>query len=92
MLRLPPDVRTWIDGIGSSLIGGAATSASAWMGLTVGEKVGLAVPQLNLKALGAIMLSGALTNLFFYLKQSPLPTKTQTTKLTVTQETIDGKV
>jgi len=56
-----------------TVIGGAATAASSWLGLTAAKAVGLEVPTLNFQALGMILLSGAVTNLFFFLKASPLP-------------------
>lgn len=94
MFTLPTDVTTWLTGIAGAVIGGAATAGSSWMGLLVGREAGLAVPTLNLKALGTILVCGALTNLFFYLKTSPVPVRHEQTTLTVTKDvtgTGDGK-
>ena len=89
MLTIPSDWRVWLDGIGSAIIGGAATAASSWLGMLAAKEVGLAVPSLNFKALGTILVTGGLTNLFFYLRTSPLPSsvKKQETTITVTKET-----
>ena len=57
----------------AATIGGAATAGSAWLGMAGAKAAGLDVPSLNFKALGVILVSGALSSLFFYLKQSPLP-------------------
>lgn len=59
--------------MGQCVIGGAAAAGTTWMGLALGKSVGLDVPTLNWKALGVVLLTSSLTNLFFYLKQSPLP-------------------
>jgi hypothetical protein len=67
------DFRGWIYSLGASVIGGTATSASAWLGIAAAKSAGVDVPDLNLKALGIILLSGALTNLFAFLAKSPLP-------------------
>jgi hypothetical protein len=69
------DWRNWAYGLLGGAIGGAATAGSAWLGMTAAKAVGMDVPALNWKALGVILLSGALTNTFLYLKQSPLPAK-----------------
>lgn len=66
-------IETWAYGLGKCVIGGAAATGSAWMGLAMAKSVGLEVPTLNFKALGMILITSSLSNLFFYLKQSPLP-------------------
>lgn len=63
----------WLYGLAGGCIGGGATSASAWLGMTAAKAAGLDVPMLNFKALGIIFLSGVITNALSYLKQSPLP-------------------
>jgi hypothetical protein len=83
------DAEAWFVGILQSVIGGAASAVSAWLGINVAGAAGAAVPVLNFKAMGIIMLTGALTNLFFYLKQSPIPKtveRTETSRTTVTKE------
>lgn len=63
----------WWRGLLSSFIMGGATACSSWLGIVAAKAVGINVPTLDLKALGVIFLSGALTNLFSYLRQSPIP-------------------
>jgi len=77
----------WLYGLLNGSIGGAATSGGAWLGMSGAKAAGLDVPVLNWKALGVILISGALTNLFFYLKQSPLPSIEKTVITTTQTET-----
>jgi len=86
VFTLPSSVSEWLSGIAGAAIGGAATAGSTWMGMSVAKEAGFAVPTLNLKALGTILVSGALTNLFFYLKTSPVPQRKEQTTVTVTKE------
>ncbi len=76
----------WFYGLCNAVIGGTATSAAAWLGMAGAKTAGLDVPSLNWKALGVILVSGSLTNLFYYLKASPLPT-IQTKVVTETKVT-----
>ena len=66
-------VETWLYGLGAAFVGGGATAGSAWLGMTGAKALGMDLPSLNFKALGIIFLSGAVTNVLAYLKQSPLP-------------------
>lgn len=75
----------WIKGIERACISGAATGVGSWVGLITASAVGLAVPTLNFKALGIVMVMGALTNLSSYFQKSPLPDSVETTQVTVTQ-------
>lgn len=68
-----PAVRKWWHGLKGGVIGGMATSGSAWLGLAGAKYVGLDVPQLNWKGLGIVLLSGGMSSAFAYLKQSPVP-------------------
>lgn len=87
------DTRAWITEILKALIGGAATAAGSWLGVNGAGAAGFAVPVLNLKSLGIIMAVGAGTNLFAFLKQSPLPTiKERTSKTVVSKEVIETPV
>lgn len=79
-------MQPWLKGLLAAVIGGAATMGSSWMGLAMAGLAGLAVPQLNFKALGIIMLCGSITNLLAYLKQSPIPTDTYTVTKTSSVE------
>lgn len=71
-------VEVWIRGLFAGMIGGGATSGVSWLGMLGAHAAGADVPALNLKALGVIFLSGALTNALAYLKQSPLPPADET--------------
>lgn len=55
------------------IIGGAATAGSSWLAMAGAKSAGIDVPALNWKALGIILLSGAVTSALAYLKQSPVP-------------------
>lgn len=63
----------WLRGLFGGVIGGMATAGSAWLGMAVARDAGLDVPELNWKAMLIILVVGGLSNLFAYLKQSPLP-------------------
>lgn len=63
----------WIYGLLQATIGGAAASGSAWMGTAVGHAISDKIPVLDWRTMGFVLLSSTITNLFFYLKQSPLP-------------------
>lgn len=76
----------WLQGLLAAVIGGAANAGGSWMGLATAKGIGLEVPVLNWKALGIMMLVGALISGFAYLKQSPIPTSITTTQVTVTKE------
>lgn len=78
----------WFYGIFAAGIGGAATAGGAWLGMAGAKAAGLDVPTLNWQALGVILTSGALTNLFFYLKQSPMPA-IEVSKTTIVEKTIE---
>lgn len=63
----------WLYSLGASVVGGAATSVTTWLGMIGAEKLGLNVPSLNWQAMGVICASGAATAFFAYLAKSPLP-------------------
>ena len=65
--------KKWFHGLLGGAIGGGATSASSWLGMAGAKAAGLDVPVLNLKSLGVIFLSGAISSALLYLKQSPIP-------------------
>jgi len=71
----------WFKGLLQSVISGIGTAGVTWMTLAGANQIGLAVPTLNWKALGMILVIGSIFNLFSYLKQSPLPA----TRVEVTQ-------
>lgn len=78
--------KQWIEGLVGAVIGGAATAGGSWMAINAAGAAGATVPQLNVKALGIILLVGAATNLFSFLRQSPIPSSSTSTQVTVTKE------
>lgn len=67
-------LKAWLHGLGSAVIGGAATGGGSWMATAVANAAGIKdVPVLNWKTVGVICAIGGLSNAFMYLKQSPLP-------------------
>lgn len=66
-------IQHWFHGLMGGIIGGAATSGCAWLGMSAAHSAGVDVPVLNLNSLGIILLSGAIASGLAYLKQSPLP-------------------
>ncbi len=81
----------WLWGLLNAIIGGAATSGWTWLMMAGLKQAGVDVPALNFKALGVIMLSGGVTSLLFYLKQSPIPALTTTSEKTTTITTTTEK-
>ncbi len=75
----------WLSSLLAAVIGGAATAGGSWLAINAAGAAGATVPQLNIKALGIILAVGALTNLFMFLKQSPIPTSIHTNTVTVTK-------
>ena len=59
--------------MGQAAIGGVAATGSAYLGTLIGNQLSVDIPVLSWKSLGFVLLSSAMTNLFFFLKQSPLP-------------------
>ncbi len=77
----------WLASLLAAIIGGAATAGGSWLAINAAGAAGATVPTLNVKALGIILLVGAGTNLFSFLKQSPIPTTVHTVK-TTQEETV----
>ena len=92
MFTLPSTATQWLQGLIAAVIGGGASAGQSWLAMSTAHAIGIDVPILNFKALGIIMLSAALASMLAFLAKSPIPTTTKSTTLTVTQETIDGKV
>lgn len=63
----------WFYSLGQALIGGVAATGSAYLGTLIGNQIDTDVPVLQWQSLGFVLLASAVTNLFFFLKQSPLP-------------------
>jgi hypothetical protein len=63
----------WFYALGQTVIGGVAAAGSAWLGTLIGSQVSDQIKTLDLKQFGIVILSSAALNLFFFLKQSPLP-------------------
>jgi hypothetical protein len=63
----------WAYNLSVAAIGGGATSASSWLGVAAANQLGMNVPPLDWQTLLIVFASGAMSSVFFYLKQSPLP-------------------
>lgn len=63
----------WLYTLFKTLIGGVAGAGSAWLGTVVGGQIDSDIHALDLRQMGFVLLSSTLLNLFFFLKQSPLP-------------------
>lgn len=63
----------WLYSLLVAVIAGTSQSVVAWLGMAGASAAGIEVPTLNFKALGILMVSACLFNLFTFLKQSPLP-------------------
>lgn len=63
----------WLHSMGVAVIAGTSQSVVAWLGMVGAGAVGVDVPKLNFKALGILIASACLFNLFTYLQKSPLP-------------------
>lgn len=63
----------WLYNLGKTTIGGVAATVTAYFGTLVGNQVDASIQALNWRQLGFVLLASTITNLFFYLKQSPLP-------------------
>lgn len=63
----------WLYSLVVAVIAGTSQSVVAWLGMAGASAAGIEVPTLNFKALGILMISAFLFNLFTFLKQSPLP-------------------
>lgn len=63
----------WIYTLLKTVIGGVAGAGSAWLGTLVGSQLNSDIHALDLRQMGFVLLSSTLLNLFFFLKQSPLP-------------------
>lgn len=63
----------WLYTLLKTVIGGVAATGSAWLGTLVGNQVDGNIPVLQFNQLWSVLLSSSILNLFFFLKQSPLP-------------------
>lgn len=63
----------WIYTLLKTVIGGVAGAGSAWLGTLVGSQINSDIHALDMRQMGFVLLSSTLLNLFFFLKQSPLP-------------------
>jgi hypothetical protein len=66
----------WFYTLLKTVIGGVAATGSTWLGTLVGNQFSADIRVLELNQLWSVLLSSTLLNLFFYLKQSPLPEDT----------------
>lgn len=67
------DWQTWLYSLGVAVIAGTSSAVVTWLGMAGASAAGVDVPPLNFKALGIILISSCVFNLFTFLKQSPLP-------------------
>lgn len=65
--------RGWVRGLLSATITGFSSSALASLGVSASNTVGVSVPQLSLRQLAVIAVTGGVVGALAYLKQSPLP-------------------
>ena len=65
----------WFYALGQTVVGGVAAAGSAWLGTLVGSQITEQISPLDWKQFGIVIVSSAVLNLFFFLKQSPLPTE-----------------
>ena len=63
----------WFYTLLKTVIGGVAATGSAWLGTLIGNQADAAIPVLQLNQLWSVLLSSTILNLFFFLKDSPLP-------------------
>jgi hypothetical protein len=63
----------WFYALGQTTIGGAAATMSAWLGTLIGNQISKDIPVLDWKAMGFVLVFSIISNLFFFLKDSPLP-------------------
>lgn len=63
----------WLYSLGQAVIGGAAASGSAWVGTAMGHAVIDSIPVMDWRSLGFVLAAATVSNLFYFLKQSPLP-------------------
>lgn len=63
----------WLYSMGQAVIGGVAAAGSSYLGTLLGNQISADIPVMNWKTLGFVLLASAATNLFFFLKASPLP-------------------
>lgn len=66
-------MKHWLHGLLAALITSASTAGLSILGVAGAEALGVNVPQLDLKQLGIVLLSGGIVGTLSYLKQSPLP-------------------
>ncbi len=65
--------RLWWRSLFAAGITGAASTALSAAGIATANGLGANVPQLDLKQVGVMLLSGGVVGLLAYLKQSPVP-------------------
>jgi glycerol uptake facilitator-like aquaporin len=76
------DWRTWLTGLWSATIRGAAGALIGTSGLLAGNLAGADVTPLDFKQVGGVFLGAGLAHFMFYLYTNPAPAK-----VAVTEET-----
>lgn len=65
--------KAWATGLAAAVVSGAAHAAGAVLGIGAANMVGANIKPLDLKELGVVAASGAVTGAVAYLMKSPLP-------------------
>lgn len=63
----------WIKLLIAAIVTGAANTGLSALGIATANGIGANVPQLDLKQLGIMLLTGGIVGALAYLKQSPVP-------------------
>jgi hypothetical protein len=78
-MKIARRYRIWILGMAAGVIHGAASAGFAALSLTTASGIGIDVKPLDLKSIGAVLLSASLFSMFAYLRQSPVPIESNDT-------------
>lgn len=76
----------WFYTLLQTVIGGVASSGSAWLGTLIGNQVDASIQPLDLKQFGLVLVTSTLLHLFFFLKASPLPPEATGNTETITKD------
>ena len=64
----------WLYSLGQAVIGGTAAAGFAYIGTLLGHEIQPdSVPVMNWTSLGFVIITSTASNLFYFLRQSPLP-------------------
>jgi len=74
MIAVPKTYGQWAKTLVATIITSAANAALASLGITGANLMGIKVPALDFRQVGAIMLSGGFVGALAYLAKNPVPT------------------